>query len=179
MPELSGHITKFLTDFKAQVAEISEKEFSELVQSLRMLKKCEDSNMSEEVERNWSEVLTDSHLFSRLDKSVSVWKCSNLFTLRASSFNLCTLRVNYEWFKNLQFVDVCYKTIFMFCFIFQIAMLQDLTLKEFKDWLLLEILHDQQHRRLSMQVRLKSQGICNKETLLCLKGTSSLISYIT
>ena len=44
------------------------------LQSLSTLKKCEDTHLGEEVERNWSEILMQTYNFDYLYKQVGDWR---------------------------------------------------------------------------------------------------------
>jgi len=64
-------IEEFLKNFKNSLNEISENEFETQVTSLIKLKRCIDLHLKEEVDRNWSEILSQNYVFDRLEKEVT------------------------------------------------------------------------------------------------------------
>ncbi|KAK2169696.1 hypothetical protein NP493_1179g00008 [Ridgeia piscesae] len=87
MDKLDEHIEKFMKEFLGIINAITPKEFQTLLQSLSTLKKCEDTHLGEEVERNWSEVLMQTYNFDYLYKQL----------LEIESFKLEDFR---EWYKK-------------------------------------------------------------------------------
>ncbi|XP_053549458.1 LOW QUALITY PROTEIN: nardilysin [Bombina bombina] len=67
-------IDDFLTCFGDKMEKLSEDAFKTQVKALIKLKECEDTHLGEEVDRNWSEVLTQQYLFDRLEHEIDALK---------------------------------------------------------------------------------------------------------
>uniref|UniRef100_A0A672ZPU6 Nardilysin a (N-arginine dibasic convertase) n=1 Tax=Sphaeramia orbicularis TaxID=375764 RepID=A0A672ZPU6_9TELE len=63
-------IEEFLTSFGEKLSELTEDAFNTQVTALVKLKECEDTHLGEEVDRNWSEVVTQQYVFNRLNKEI-------------------------------------------------------------------------------------------------------------
>ncbi|KAF7244497.1 Nardilysin [Varanus komodoensis] len=63
-------IEEFLSCFDEKVKHMTEEAFKTQVTALIKLKECEDSHLGEEVDRNWTEVVTQQYLFDRLVREV-------------------------------------------------------------------------------------------------------------
>ncbi|CAM4606798.1 unnamed protein product [Caretta caretta] len=59
-------IEEFLLYFEGKMRLLTEKAFRTQVSALIHIKKCEDSYLGEEVDRNWNEVMSQQYLFDRL-----------------------------------------------------------------------------------------------------------------
>ncbi|KAE8610184.1 hypothetical protein XENTR_v10012041 [Xenopus tropicalis] len=67
-------IEEFLVLFADKIAELTDEEFKIQVKALIKKKECEDTNLGEEVDRNWNEVVTQQYLFERLTREISALK---------------------------------------------------------------------------------------------------------
>ena len=63
-------IEHFLCHFDKRLADMTESELETRVTSLIKLKQRPDVSLDEEVNRNWTEILTEEYLFDRLDQEV-------------------------------------------------------------------------------------------------------------
>lgn len=87
---VEGKIEAFLVSFEEKMVNLSDEAFQAQVTALIKLKECEDTQLGEEVDRNWSEVVTQQYVFDRLNKEVknhSIYSYSLLLLL----CNLLTL----------------------------------------------------------------------------------------
>ncbi|TRY82894.1 hypothetical protein DNTS_001530 [Danionella cerebrum] len=71
---VEGRIEAFLISFGQKMAELSDETFGAHVAALIKLKECEDSQLGEEVDRNWFEVVTQQYVFERISKEIEVLK---------------------------------------------------------------------------------------------------------
>ncbi|XP_069498305.1 nardilysin [Ambystoma mexicanum] len=67
-------IEEFFAFFGETIEGLSEESFNTQVAALIKLKECEDTHLGEEVDRNWSEVLTQQYLFDRLAHEMDALK---------------------------------------------------------------------------------------------------------
>ncbi|KAJ0063034.1 hypothetical protein NL108_010644 [Boleophthalmus pectinirostris] len=67
-------IEEFLASFGEKLNALTEEAFNTQVTALVKLKECEDTHLGEEVDRNWSEVLTQQYVFDRLLKEIAALK---------------------------------------------------------------------------------------------------------
>ncbi|XP_075038182.1 nardilysin [Mixophyes fleayi] len=67
-------IEEFFVCFGEKIENLTEDSFKTQVQALIKLKECEDTHLGEEVDRNWSEVITQQYLFDRLEREVDALK---------------------------------------------------------------------------------------------------------
>uniref|UniRef100_A0A8C1VHQ8 Nardilysin b (N-arginine dibasic convertase) n=1 Tax=Cyprinus carpio TaxID=7962 RepID=A0A8C1VHQ8_CYPCA len=67
---VEGKIEAFLDNFEEKMVNLSDEAFQTQVTALIKLKECEDTQLGEEVDRNWFEVLTQQYVFDRLNKEV-------------------------------------------------------------------------------------------------------------
>ncbi|XP_063283881.1 nardilysin [Pelobates fuscus] len=67
-------IEEFLTCFGEKISNLTDEAFKTQVKALIKLKECEDTHLGEEVDRNWSEVLTQQYLFDRLEHEIDALK---------------------------------------------------------------------------------------------------------
>ncbi|CAI5777180.1 nardilysin [Podarcis lilfordi] len=67
-------IEEFLSCFEEKLKHMSEEAFKTQVTALIKLKECEDSHLGEEVDRNWTEVVTQQYLFDRLVREIEALK---------------------------------------------------------------------------------------------------------
>ncbi|XP_063795614.1 nardilysin [Pseudophryne corroboree] len=67
-------IEEFLLCFGEKIENLADEAFKTQVQALIKLKECEDTHLGEEVDRNWSEVVTQQYLFDRLEREVDALK---------------------------------------------------------------------------------------------------------
>ncbi|CAL8284270.1 unnamed protein product [Lota lota] len=67
-------IEEFLASFEKKLNALSENAFSTQVTALVRLKEYEDTHLGEEVDRNWSEVVTQQYIFDRLGREISALK---------------------------------------------------------------------------------------------------------
>ncbi|MEE6495526.1 hypothetical protein FKM82_002072 [Ascaphus truei] len=63
-------VEEFLVCFGEKMENLTEEAFKTQVKALIKLKECEDTHLGEEVDRNWSEVLTQQYLFDRLQHEI-------------------------------------------------------------------------------------------------------------
>uniref|UniRef100_A0A8B9L818 Nardilysin a (N-arginine dibasic convertase) n=1 Tax=Astyanax mexicanus TaxID=7994 RepID=A0A8B9L818_ASTMX len=63
-------IEEFLQSFGEKLSSLSDEAFKSQVTALVKLKGCEDTHLGEEVDRNWTEVLTQQYVFNRLNREV-------------------------------------------------------------------------------------------------------------
>ncbi len=67
---VEGRIEAFLVNFGEKMVNLSDEAFQTQVTALIKLKECEDTQLGEEVDRNWFEVVTQQYVFDRLNKEV-------------------------------------------------------------------------------------------------------------
>ncbi|XP_061488942.1 nardilysin [Rhineura floridana] len=67
-------IEEFLSCFEEKIKQMTEEAFKTQVTALIKLKECEDSHLGEEVDRNWTEVVTQQYLFDRLVREIEALK---------------------------------------------------------------------------------------------------------
>ncbi|XP_077189880.1 nardilysin [Paroedura picta] len=67
-------IEEFLLCFEEKLKQLTEDAFNTQVTALIKLKECEDSHLGEEVDRNWTEVVTQQYLFDRLFREIEALK---------------------------------------------------------------------------------------------------------
>lgn len=67
---MEGKIEAFLVNFGEKMVNLSDEAFQTQVTALIKLKECEDTQLGEEVDRNWFEVVTQQYVFDRLNKEV-------------------------------------------------------------------------------------------------------------
>uniref|UniRef100_A0ABM5G7T0 Nardilysin n=1 Tax=Pogona vitticeps TaxID=103695 RepID=A0ABM5G7T0_9SAUR len=67
-------IEEFLSCFEEKVKNMTAEAFNTQVTALIKLKECEDSHLGEEVDRNWTEVVTQQYLFDRLVREIEALK---------------------------------------------------------------------------------------------------------
>lgn len=63
-------IEEFLVSFGEKMNNLSDEAFKTQVTALVKLKSCEDTHLGEEVDRNWTEVVTQQYVFDRLSREV-------------------------------------------------------------------------------------------------------------
>uniref|UniRef100_A0A671P040 Nardilysin-like n=1 Tax=Sinocyclocheilus anshuiensis TaxID=1608454 RepID=A0A671P040_9TELE len=71
---VEGKIEAFLVSFGEKMVNLSDEAFQTQVTALIKLKECEDTQLGEEVDRNWFEVVTQQYVFDRLNKEIEVLK---------------------------------------------------------------------------------------------------------
>ncbi|KAJ6662537.1 hypothetical protein lerEdw1_011674 [Lerista edwardsae] len=67
-------IEEFLLCFEEKLKGLTEEAYNTQVTALIKLKECEDSHLGEEVDRNWTEVVTQQYLFDRLVREIEALK---------------------------------------------------------------------------------------------------------
>ncbi|XP_003220332.1 nardilysin [Anolis carolinensis] len=67
-------IEEFLSCFEETIKNMTAEAFNTQVTALIKLKECEDSHLGEEVDRNWTEVVTQQYLFDRLVREIEALK---------------------------------------------------------------------------------------------------------
>ncbi|KAK7126778.1 hypothetical protein R3I94_018084 [Phoxinus phoxinus] len=67
-------IEAFLVSFGEKMKNLSDEAFQTQVSALIKLKECEDTQLGDEVDRNWFEVVTQQYVFERLNKEIEVLK---------------------------------------------------------------------------------------------------------
>ncbi|XP_044023266.1 nardilysin-like isoform X2 [Siniperca chuatsi] len=67
-------IEEFLASFGEKLNSLTEEAFNTQVTALVKLKKCEDTHLGEEVDRNWAEVVTQQYVFDRLNREIEALK---------------------------------------------------------------------------------------------------------
>lgn len=94
MRYLDEEIENFLNNFKIKIDRMKSERFNRLVKSIITLKRCEDTNMKEEVERNWGEIIDGTYLFNRLQREIQELEQINLEDFKLwSSKHLSTSEV--------------------------------------------------------------------------------------
>lgn len=63
-------IEEFLVSFGEKFTNLSDEGFETQATALIKLKECEDTQLGDEVDRNWFEVVTQQYVFERLHKEV-------------------------------------------------------------------------------------------------------------
>ncbi|XP_066479934.1 nardilysin [Tiliqua scincoides] len=71
---VDGKIEEFLVCFEEKLKNLTEEAYNTQVTALIKLKECEDSHLGEEVDRNWTEVVTQQYLFDRLVREIEALK---------------------------------------------------------------------------------------------------------
>nr|XP_020469652.1 nardilysin-like [Monopterus albus]XP_020469653.1 nardilysin-like [Monopterus albus]XP_020469654.1 nardilysin-like [Monopterus albus] len=67
-------IEEFLASFEEKLNALTEEAFNTQVTALMKLKECEDTHLGEEVDRNWTEVVTQQYVFDRLNREIAALK---------------------------------------------------------------------------------------------------------
>uniref|UniRef100_A0A8C6PDL3 Nardilysin a (N-arginine dibasic convertase) n=1 Tax=Nothobranchius furzeri TaxID=105023 RepID=A0A8C6PDL3_NOTFU len=67
-------IEEFLVSFGEKLNALTEEAFNTQVTALVKLKECEDTHLGEEVDRNWTEVVTQQYVFDRLNREIDALK---------------------------------------------------------------------------------------------------------
>uniref|UniRef100_A0A672PFR8 Nardilysin convertase n=1 Tax=Sinocyclocheilus grahami TaxID=75366 RepID=A0A672PFR8_SINGR len=67
-------IEEFLVNFGEKMNSLSDEAFKTQVTALVKLKGCEDTHLGEEVDRNWTEVVTQQYVFDRLSREIDALK---------------------------------------------------------------------------------------------------------
>ncbi|KAM4724091.1 nardilysin-like isoform 1-T3 [Anableps anableps] len=67
-------IEEFLASYREKLSALTEEAFKTQVTALVKLKECEDMHLGEEVDRNWTEVVTQQYVFNRLKKEIDCLK---------------------------------------------------------------------------------------------------------
>ncbi|XP_015277075.1 PREDICTED: nardilysin-like [Gekko japonicus] len=67
-------IDDFLVHFEEKLRNLSDEEFKAQVSALIKLKQTDDAQLAEEVERNWTEVITQQYVFDRLAREIVALK---------------------------------------------------------------------------------------------------------
>uniref|UniRef100_A0A8C1CRS0 Nardilysin a (N-arginine dibasic convertase) n=1 Tax=Cyprinus carpio carpio TaxID=630221 RepID=A0A8C1CRS0_CYPCA len=67
-------IEEFLVSFGEKMNSLSDEAFKTQVTALVKLKGCEDTHLGEEVDRNWTEVVTQQFVFDRLSREIDALK---------------------------------------------------------------------------------------------------------
>ncbi|XP_056599848.1 nardilysin [Triplophysa dalaica] len=67
-------IEEFLVSFREKMNSLSDEAFKTQVTALVKLKSCEDTHLGEEVDRNWTEVVTQQYVFDRLSREIDALK---------------------------------------------------------------------------------------------------------
>uniref|UniRef100_A0A671KD75 Nardilysin-like n=1 Tax=Sinocyclocheilus anshuiensis TaxID=1608454 RepID=A0A671KD75_9TELE len=67
-------IEEFLVSFGEKMNSLSDEAFKTQVTALVKLKGCEDTHLGEEVDRNWTEVVTQQYVFDRLSREIDALK---------------------------------------------------------------------------------------------------------
>ncbi|KAM8931011.1 nardilysin [Pelodytes ibericus] len=71
---VDNKIEEFLSCFGDKINNLTDDSFKTQVKALIKLKECEDTHLGEEVDRNWTEVLTQQYLFDRLEHEIDALK---------------------------------------------------------------------------------------------------------
>lgn len=72
MSHVDKRIEAFLKEFMNTLKNLKEDELSELKETLTSMKQTIDLTLSEEVTRNWSEIVHEEYVFDRLKRQVLV-----------------------------------------------------------------------------------------------------------
>ncbi|KAA0712124.1 Nardilysin [Triplophysa tibetana] len=67
-------IEEFLVNFGEKLTDLSDEGFQTQATALIKLKECEDTQLADEVDRNWFEVVTQQYVFERLHKEIEILK---------------------------------------------------------------------------------------------------------
>ncbi|XP_066537001.1 nardilysin isoform X2 [Hoplias malabaricus] len=67
-------VEEFLQVFEVELQGLKEAEFQGQVEALVKLKQCEDTHLGEEVNRNWTEIVTQQYVFNRLSREIDALK---------------------------------------------------------------------------------------------------------
>ncbi|XP_076013801.1 nardilysin-like [Genypterus blacodes] len=67
-------IEEFLASYGETLQSLTDEAFHTQVTALVKLKECEDTNLGEDVDRNWCEVLTQQYVFDRLNREIEALK---------------------------------------------------------------------------------------------------------
>ncbi|XP_077395060.1 nardilysin-like [Festucalex cinctus] len=67
-------IEEFLASFGETLGALTDRAFDAQVSTLMKLKECDDTHLGEEVDRNWTEVVTKKYMFDRLNREIKVLK---------------------------------------------------------------------------------------------------------
>ncbi|XP_061551772.1 nardilysin-like isoform X2 [Phycodurus eques] len=67
-------IEEFLVSFGETLDALSEEAFNTQVSTLVKLKECDDTHLGDEVDRNWTEVVTQQYMFDRLNRETKALK---------------------------------------------------------------------------------------------------------
>ncbi|XP_051979977.1 nardilysin b [Xyrauchen texanus] len=71
---VEGKIEQFLVHFGEMLTNLSDKAFQTQVTALIKQKECEDTQLGDEMDRNWTEVVIQEYVFERLYKEIEVLK---------------------------------------------------------------------------------------------------------
>lgn len=74
MSDIEGHITKFLHNFHKSVNRMSRAQYRELVDAVITSKQVEDTQMGDEANRYWSEILDRYYIFDRQEREIAMLK---------------------------------------------------------------------------------------------------------
>uniref|UniRef100_A0A8C1VHU3 Nardilysin b (N-arginine dibasic convertase) n=1 Tax=Cyprinus carpio TaxID=7962 RepID=A0A8C1VHU3_CYPCA len=107
---VEGKIEAFLDNFEEKMVNLSDEAFQTQVTALIKLKECEDTQLGEEVDRNWFEVLTQQYVFDRLNKEYKIviykfylFHKTNFFSSRITDIRAFTSSLNlHPYHKILQ-----------------------------------------------------------------------------
>ncbi|XP_061158123.1 nardilysin-like isoform X2 [Syngnathus typhle] len=67
-------IEEFLVSFGETLGALTDEAFHAQVSTLMKLKECDDTHLGEEVDRNWTEVVTKQYVFDRLNREIKALK---------------------------------------------------------------------------------------------------------
>lgn len=69
---VDNRIEAFLTMFNNMLQGILEKDLDSIKEAVIKLKQCADIHLKEEVDRNWSEIITGDYMFDRIENELSM-----------------------------------------------------------------------------------------------------------
>uniref|UniRef100_A0A8B9L4S6 Nardilysin convertase n=1 Tax=Astyanax mexicanus TaxID=7994 RepID=A0A8B9L4S6_ASTMX len=71
---VENKIEEFLVNFGEKLTNLTDEAYQAQVTALIKLKECEDTQLGEEVDRSWFEVVTEQYMFDRLSKEIEALK---------------------------------------------------------------------------------------------------------
>lgn len=83
MFEVDNHITQFLEDFKVTLDNMTQTEYETLVESLIVIRQTEDSNLGEEANRYWREIIDQLYVFDIQEKEIAILKTVTLESFKS------------------------------------------------------------------------------------------------
>ncbi|KAJ8928145.1 hypothetical protein NQ314_019325, partial [Rhamnusium bicolor] len=79
---VDNRIEEFLKHTRELLVDTTERELSQIKEDLVKTKQCIDVHLKEEVDRNWSEIISDDYLFDRLKREIDAIRNINIDEIR-------------------------------------------------------------------------------------------------